>query len=229
MFRFYMNKNTKETIHVENVIRTDGGWWFSETSSEGRRTYTVVDRQVVSPDHVLEFLKPLPEDFLQLPCWEGSQVVQVHYVLNQEHLKSVGDLQVIQWESGELPAWVQEELGHLNHKVQTAMKNMVSSQEELINVPLIEKHIRKDYLKTPSYQCRKKDHSHVSEPVQHPSLQFQKEVSSLHQENNLVRDQECQPAVFQEQQSSRVLDYHSLKPQKRNSQVRYRNCQIVMT
>jgi len=210
-----MNKNTKEPIHVENVTRVDGGWWFSETSSEGRHVYTVVDRQLISPDHVLEFLEPLPEDFVQLPCWEeGPQLVQVHRKMNQEHLKSIGDLQVIQWASGELPAWVQEEVGH-DSIVQKIMKSMVLLQEDVINSSLTEKHRTKLF------------HSQKQKYVQQPSQQSQKAPSSFHQPN-LKTGQLCPPTFVPETQSSRVLHYQPSKPHKHSSQVDYKKCQILM-
>ena len=211
-----MNKNTKENIYTENVVRVDGGWWFSETTSEGRHVYTVVDRQLISPGYVLEFLKPLPEDFVQLPCWEeGSQLVQVHHKMNQEHLKSVGDLQVIQWESEELPAWVQQEVG-LDNIVQKIMKGMALLQEDAINFPLTEKHIMQ-------VSRPQKNPEHVRQPSQ----QSQKVPSSSRQ-GNLKTGQLCSPIVLPEIQSSRVLSYQPSKPHKHNPQVDYKKCQIIM-
>ena len=36
MFRFYWNDNKTEKDVTEEIIRTDGGWWFSEDTSNGR-------------------------------------------------------------------------------------------------------------------------------------------------------------------------------------------------
>jgi hypothetical protein len=98
MYRFYMNTNRNETGILQEVIRTDGGWWFSEETSEGRLVYEVIDRKEISPGHVLELLKPLPQDFVQLPCWQQApQVWQVHRKEGQGGLRSLGDLQILEW------------------------------------------------------------------------------------------------------------------------------------
>ena len=229
-----MNKNTKENINTENVIRVDGGWWFSETTSEGRHVYEVLDRQVISPGRVLEFLKPLPEDFVQLPCWEqSSQLVQVHHKMNQEHLKSVADLQVLQWVPQELqwvpqelqvtselpgqslPQWVQEEVGP-DSTLQKIMKSMISSQEGALSSSLTEKRITQ-------VSRPQKNPEHVRQPSQ----QSQKVPSSSRQ-GNLKTGQLCPPTAVPEIQSSRVLSYQPSKPHKHSPQVDYKKCQIVM-
>jgi len=215
-----MNKNTKESNNTENVVRVDGGWWFSETTSEGRAVYEVIDRQVISPGHVLEFLKPLPEDFVQLPCWEqSSQLVQVHLMNHQEHLKSVGDLQVLQWvphEQESLPAWVQSEVGP-HSTLQKIMKSMILLQEGALVAPLTEKHITQV-----SRPQKKFEHD------RQPSQQSQKVASSSHQ-GNLKKGQLCPPAFVPEIQSSRVLSYQPSRPHKHSPQVDYKKCQIVMS
>ena len=98
MYRFYMKTNRKKTGISQEVIRTDGGWWFSEETSEGRLVYEVIERKEISPGHVLELLKPLPQDFLQLPCWqEAPQIWQVHQKVAQGVLMLLGDLQILEW------------------------------------------------------------------------------------------------------------------------------------
>lgn len=109
MFRFYWNNNRNETeiykgdgrehtLIIQEIKRTNGGWWFSEETSEGRCVYEVIERTEIISGHYLELLKPLPPDFLQLPCWE--EPLQHWKILRTEaqgSLKSLGDLQILEW------------------------------------------------------------------------------------------------------------------------------------
>jgi hypothetical protein len=93
-----MKSNRNDTGTLQEVIRTDGGWWFSEETSEGRVVYEVIERKEVSPGHFLELLKPLPQDFLQLPCWQEAPLLrQVHRKEAQGWSGSLGDLQILEW------------------------------------------------------------------------------------------------------------------------------------
>ena len=256
MFRFYWNGNRDDTQTHKEVVRTDGGWWFSEETSEERLVYEVVERKEISPSHFLELLKPLPQDFLQLPCWKQEAVVwKVHRKEAQGELRSHSGLLVLEWNSQlgpeplavepqplavepqplphyqPLPHWVQQELGHLDNIIQKGMKHMgylpILHQEEKKPSPLLEKLPEKVVQKKPSYVHR----ATLKEPsVQHAqqlSEQSQKQGPSSFQGKGLRMGQLCSPSFVPDQQSSRVLHYRPSKHQKQNLQVNYNQCQIV--
>lgn len=101
MFRFYRINSRNETGAAEEIVRTDGGWWFSEESSKGRFVYEVLERKEISPGHFLDFLAPLPDDFVQLPCWEEDPLVwRVQQKEAQGLLVSLDGLQSLQWPVG---------------------------------------------------------------------------------------------------------------------------------
>lgn len=63
----YIHTHTLSTKHVQ---RLEGGWWFSEETSDGiRQTYRCVHRTVVQNDSILEIVSELPTDFIEQPCW----------------------------------------------------------------------------------------------------------------------------------------------------------------
>ena len=98
MFRFYWNDNKTEKDVTEEIIRTDGGWWFSEDTSNGRFVYEVIERKEISPCCFLEYLKPLNQDFLQLPCWkEAPQLWKIHHEENQVRMMSCHNIKFLQW------------------------------------------------------------------------------------------------------------------------------------
>jgi hypothetical protein len=140
MIRYYWRTNTnKPVISTKTIRRIDGGFWFSEEDTE-RNVYRVVKRECVS-DGVIEILKNLPNDFIQLPCWDESpQSWSLHFLNPNYSIWSSGDqlvLQILQiphiQESKQISSYLlklQEDLQeflpseHMSHMIHTLEKSM---------------------------------------------------------------------------------------------------------
>ena len=107
MFRFYYTKNRNQTINlpITSIQRTDGGWWFSEEYNGVRKAYQIIERKEISPSCFIELLSPLPEDFVELPCWkeypqqfvvqelQGGQVRTGQEIQGQEQVREGQEIQ----------------------------------------------------------------------------------------------------------------------------------------
>lgn len=63
------------SAHSEDVLREEGGWWFSETilSSGTRSCFKVVSRHALDDGtSMIEVLSPLSDTFIATPCWQDG-------------------------------------------------------------------------------------------------------------------------------------------------------------
>lgn len=73
---FWKSSSVQEpSKETESVIRIEGGWWFSETCIQSGvcSAWNVISRQPLQEDGAcIEVLVPLPDSFIQTPCWQDG-------------------------------------------------------------------------------------------------------------------------------------------------------------
>ena len=63
------------STNIEEVLREEGGWWFSETllSTGTRSCYKVVSRHTMNGGTtMIEVCSPLSDTFIATPCWQDG-------------------------------------------------------------------------------------------------------------------------------------------------------------
>lgn len=73
------------TTTMEHIQQWEGGWWFAEDElqSSKRSVFQILDRICPAEstcNEVLELLQPLPDDFIQSPCWKGFGEIQIWHL-----------------------------------------------------------------------------------------------------------------------------------------------------
>jgi hypothetical protein len=96
------------TAQTEQVLREEGGWWFSETfSSTGIRScYKVISRHMLTDGKsMIELCSPLSDTFIATPCWQdGPPQIWVHH---GEAWQLPFGLRMVQWQSSQQPLELQ--------------------------------------------------------------------------------------------------------------------------
>lgn len=149
MLRILWSSCETDSSDSQQVVlkRTEGGWWYSEETgdtSQDRKAWKVHSRSPFD-DGFCEVLTPLPEDWIQQPCWQDGppQQVQILREQGQTSLQKVGQQLLSLWLPLEQqwPQWVQEVLGPSRHTLAllAAQTNTISSLDQCPVYPLPQK------------------------------------------------------------------------------------------
>ncbi len=120
--RVFWNSESHEspppTAQTEQVLREEGGWWFSETfSSTGIRScYKVISRHMLTDGKsMMELCIPLSDTFIATPCWQDGPP-QI-WIRRQGGWELPSGLMVFQGQPSQLPLELQVP-EHLRTEVQ---------------------------------------------------------------------------------------------------------------
>ena len=67
--RFYWKTNRTEE-DINTLERIDGGYWFSETTTDTQHAFRVLERKQLTQTMFAESLQELSQDFVEIPCWK---------------------------------------------------------------------------------------------------------------------------------------------------------------
>lgn len=229
-----------------NIMRCDGGSWFSEQYNDGqRKSYKVIQRIILSDSKsIFEVLEPLEDNFIQLPCWQNEFPILVQQLqesvwihdrcwfvvsvplLHQQEAQGSREVQ--------LPQEVQQELGLLYNEIKGLLKkNMYSSQQVSSNPISLSQHRKQDPKPQVKFPLQKKQHqksSSQNRPEEKP-FSNQEQVSNLLPQTLLQAPFSaapkgvqagllCPPVFLPDEQSPRKLHSHPKGPKRLLSQVR---------
>lgn len=146
-------ENDSSYSQQKTLYRTEGGWWYSEEIDDVRKTWEIRSRIPCGDDGVCEVLTPLPEDWIQQPCWQDGPPQQVQILREQGQIslqRLLADSQrqllslwlPLELEQGQIwPQWVQELLGAYKYTLamRLAQSNTISSLYQGPAYPLLQK------------------------------------------------------------------------------------------
>lgn len=250
MIRIYKKQNNI-TINEENeinILRCDGGSWYSEQFQDGqRKSYKVIQRITLSDStSIIEVLEPLEDDFIQLPCWQDEFPIHVQklqdsvwiqnrcwLVVSVPLLAKGGQGAQIPQEV-QLPQEVQQELEPLYNEIKEKIMKYMSSLQQVSSNPTYHlQHRKQDPKQQVKSPLQKQQHQKSSSQNRREEKSFsnQEQVSSLPPQTLLQAPFSavpkgvqagllCPPVFLPDEQSPRKSPSHPKGPKRLPLQAR---------
>ena len=116
---------------TEQVLREEGGWWFSETilSSGTRSCLKVISRRAFNNGaNMIEVCLPLSDTFIATPCWQDGPPQTWTRLQNGWQLPS--GLQMVQLQSSQLPSalYVPE---HMRNEAKSIVQSIMTDESHV--------------------------------------------------------------------------------------------------